>query len=132
MSNNYEKHIRLWFHNITEERKHGAALQDVPQLIADYHSPNEQVRATALKRSCPCHVNWEVYERLRKPALRLRADPSPVVRALANHLEEDARVLHGLEAALERLAEYEDRLAEQHRPSSKESKRPSRQRRKRR
>ena len=106
MSKNHRAYVEARLALLAEERRHGATLDDVPQLIADYASPDEHVRAEALKRSCPCHVSWDVYEVLRKPALKLRRDPSAVVRALANHLEYDARVLRAHEAG---MARYEDR-----------------------
>lgn len=51
---------------------------------------------------------WEVFERLRKAAKPLQKDPSPLVRADALHIEEDARLVAGFEAQMERLREYEE------------------------
>ncbi len=130
MSKNRRQYIEAHVARVREERAQGATLDDVPDLLAAYESPDETVRAAALRRSCPCHVSWDVHDHLRKAALRLRRDPSARVRALANHLEEDARELWSMEADLERYAERDDDSAWQPKPSRKASKRESRRRRK--
>ena len=112
MSKNHRQYIETALARVEEERRHGATLDDVPRLLEQYKSPDGSVRARALRQSCPCHVSWEVYERVRKDALRLRKDPSPEVRAIANHLEEDARVLLSMEAALARYIDGEEEAME--------------------
>lgn len=131
MSNNHRQVVEERLARVAEDRSHGPTLDDVPDLIAAYRSPDEEVRASALRRSCPCHTPWEVYEQLRKPALRLRKDPSPAVRRIADHLEQDARELADMEADARRYAERDEQLAQQFKPSNKRSKRPSRRRPKR-
>jgi hypothetical protein len=125
MSKNRREYIEGHLARVSQERSHGATLDDVPELLPAFKSPDEEVRAAALRRSCPCHVSWDVYEHLRKPALKLRRDPSPQVRALANHLEEDARELWEMEASVERYADQDDERVWQPKPSSKRSKRQS-------
>ncbi len=85
---------------------------DVAELLACYGSEEADVRAGALRRSCPCHVPWDVYEQVRKRALRLRRDPDPRVRALANHLEEDARMIRLFEARVEEFVDRDDKRAQ--------------------
>ena len=51
---------------------------------------------------------WEVFDRLRKAAKPLQKDPSPLVRADALHIEEDAREVASLESLSERLQEWEE------------------------
>jgi hypothetical protein len=77
-------------------------------LLEAMRSPDERVRAEAVRRICPCHVPWEVFFQVRKAAQRLQRDPSPLVRASARHVEEDARELAALEALRERLTERAD------------------------
>ncbi len=86
--------------------------EDVNRILRQMQSPDAQARAAAVRSSCPCHVPWHVFDRLRKPAQRLRKDPSPEVRALALHLEEDARLVANFEADLDRAADREDDLAD--------------------
>jgi hypothetical protein len=61
-------------------------------------SPDEQVRAKAVRQVCPCRLPWEAFYQVRAEAKRLQHDPSPLVRARARHVEEDARELAALEA----------------------------------
>jgi hypothetical protein len=64
---------------------------------------------------------WEVFDRLRKAAKPLQKDPSPLVRANALHIEEDAREVASLEAIRERLQEREEAEAEaQRRPDRRD------------
>lgn len=118
------RHIDLLAAEVQRRRARGLTLDDVPELLAAFDSPDEQVRLEALRRACPCHIDWEVYEAVRKPALRLRSDPNQAVRAAANHLEEDAERLRAIEAKLFREAE---RASEpRYKPSSKRDKRRGR------
>ena len=119
MSKSHRAYVEARLALLAEERRHGATPDDVPQLIENYASPDDHVRAEALKRSCPCHVSWDVYELLRKSALKLRRDPSAEVRALANHLEYDARVLHAHEASLARYEDLDDEREGRRRTSRK-------------
>jgi hypothetical protein len=50
--------------------------------VPDLDSPDEQVRAEAVRNLCPCrtHVHWT----LERYVLRMLHDPSPLVRFAAN------------------------------------------------
>jgi hypothetical protein len=94
------------------KRSHPASTADIARLLAEMQSPDEHVRAEAVRQVCPCRMPWEVFRQVRKAAQRLRDDPSPQVRANALHIEEDAREIEALEALRERVAEHEERLEE--------------------
>jgi hypothetical protein len=81
----------------------------IEHILQQMRSPDEQDRAQAVRQLCPCHVPWDVYYAMRKDASRLKHDPSPLVRANAWHIEEDARELAALEALQEQLAERDER-----------------------
>jgi hypothetical protein len=109
MSKNRRQHVERALARVEQERReHPLTEQQIQQFMADYESDDPRVRARALRRSCPCHVSWEAYEQLRKPALRLRRDPNPEVRAIADHLEEDARQLESMEADFRRWMDEDD------------------------
>jgi hypothetical protein len=95
---------------VAQKRSHSASAADIEGLVAEMHSPDEHLRAAAIRQVCPCRMSWEVFGQLRKAVQRLLHDPSPHVRAQARHVEEDARELEALEALSERLAECEERL----------------------
>jgi hypothetical protein len=80
----------------------------IERLLADMQSEDEVTRANAVRQICPCRMPWEVFDRLRKAAKPLRKDPSPLVRANALHIEEDAREVASLESLSERLQEREE------------------------
>jgi hypothetical protein len=82
---------------------------EIGHVLEQMRSPDAQDRAQAVRQVCPCHVPWDVYFAMRKAASRLKQDPSPLVRANAWHVEEDARELAALEALQERLAECDER-----------------------
>jgi hypothetical protein len=92
------------------KRSHPSSAAEVERLLADMQSPDEHTRAEAVRQVCPCRMPWEVFRRVRKAAQRLRDDPSPLVRANAFHIEEDAREIEALETLRERVAEHEERL----------------------
>jgi hypothetical protein len=70
-------------------------------------SADEQTRARAVRRICPCRISWEAFSRLRHEAKRLQNDASPLVRANALHIEKDFdRVLY-YEARSEEIEEQE-------------------------
>ena len=113
MSKDRREYVRKRVERVREERRRAALTdEDIRALIESYGSSDPAVRAKALRSSCPCHVPWDVYERLRKPALRLRRDPDPDVSALALHLEEDARGLERMEADVRRWADEDERIAD--------------------
>jgi hypothetical protein len=92
------------------ERRRSQAIgeADIERILADIQSADEVTRANAVRQICPCRMPWEVFDRLRKAAKPLQKDPSPLVRANALHIEEDAREVASLEALSERLQEREE------------------------
>jgi hypothetical protein len=99
-------------------RRAGAPDADaVARLLAEMRSPDERVRAQAVRQVCPCHVSWDVFAQMRKTVQGLQHDPSPLVRANARHVEEDAREIAALEALREWVMEHEADVEEAaHRP----------------
>jgi hypothetical protein len=96
-------------------RSPGAA--DIGRILAEMRSSDEQVRAQAVREVCPCRMPWETFGQVRQAAKRLQHDPSPLVRASALHVEEDAREIAALEALREWMAEHgEDVVKTTHRP----------------
>jgi hypothetical protein len=95
---------------VAQKRSHVVTSADIARLLAEMQSPDEDTRAQAVRQVCPCRMPWEVFGQLRKAAQRLQHDPSPLVRAQALHVEEDARELEALEVLRERLAECDERL----------------------
>ena len=111
MSKNRRQHVERALERVEHDRlEHPLTEAEIQRIIADYQSDDASIRARALRSSCPCHVSWEAYERLRKPALRLRKDPDPAVRAIAHHLEDDARELQAMEADVRRWLDEDERL----------------------
>jgi hypothetical protein len=94
---------------VEKRRSRAAATLEIEHVLQQMRSPDEQDRAQAVRQVCPCHVPWDVYFAMRKNASRLKQDPSPLVRANAWHVEEDAHELAALEALQEQLAEREER-----------------------
>jgi hypothetical protein len=88
---------------------------DVKQIVADMHSDDAMTRARAVRQIYPCRMPWSVFYRLRKAAKCLQSDPSPLVRAYARHIEDDAKIVESLESELEQVREYEEGLTD---PSS--------------
>ena len=60
------------------------------QILADLGSADEATRAQAARQLCPCHTDWEVFEQTLDTLRRMTKDPSPLVRANALHVFEDA------------------------------------------
>jgi hypothetical protein len=92
------------------ERRRSQPLGEasIERILADLQSEDEATRANAVRQLCPCRMPWELFDRLRKAAKPLQKDPSPLVRANALHIEEDAREVASLEALSERLQEREE------------------------
>jgi hypothetical protein len=111
--------------HVQERRGRPLAEANVARILAEMESPDEVVRAQAVRQVCPCRVSWDAFDRLRKAAQQLQRDPSPVVRANARHVEEDAREVLALEALWERVQEADE---EAHSPVD----RPTRRRKQRR
>jgi hypothetical protein len=100
---------------VEKRRSRATNTLEFGHVLAQMRSSNEMDRANAVRQVCPCHVPWDVYLAVRKVASRLKQDPSPLVRANAWHVEEDARELAALEALQEQLAER-DRAQPRRRP----------------
>ena len=94
--------------HVKHDRSRPVLHDDVVRITIALESEDANVRADALREVCPCHMSWEIFEQLRKPALRLRNDPSPLVRKIADHIEEDTRHVAALEALRERELEREE------------------------
>lgn len=75
-------------------------------------SEDGATRAAAVRRICPCRMPREVFDRLRRDAKRLQKDPSPLVRANARHVEQDAREVASTEGQYERWQEYREQEEE--------------------
>jgi hypothetical protein len=103
-----ERHLA----NVEQRRSKPVGEADIERILADMQSDDEVTRAKAVRQVCPCRMSWEVFDRLRKAAKPLQKDPSPLVRANALHIEEDAREVASLEAIRERLQEREEAEAD--------------------
>ena len=106
------------------ERASPPTDEEIAQLLLDLHSPDAEVRAAALRRICPCHLAWEIFEPLRKAAKRLQKDPDPTVRMLALHIERDAEEIATLEAMRDLLEEEEEGLDVWKQQERKRNKKP--------
>jgi hypothetical protein len=94
--------------HVQERRRRPFTEADAARILAEMESPDEVVRAQAVRQVCPCRVSWDAFDRLRKAAQHLQRDPSPLVRANARHVEEDAREVLALEALWERVQEADE------------------------
>ena len=63
---------------------------DHERALADLAAPDEATRARAARELCPCHTDWRVFEQGLDALRRMTKDPSPLVRANALHVFEDA------------------------------------------
>lgn len=111
-SSHHRRYIERALAEVEADRARARDEIDVEQVLEQMRSPDEDVRVRALRACCPCHVPWEIFERVRKPAQRLRRDPSARVRAVALHLEEDARCIAAMEAQVARMEEHEADVAD--------------------
>jgi hypothetical protein len=88
-------------------RAHAPDAGAVARLLTEMRSPDERVRAQAVRQVCPCRLPWDLFAQLRPAAKRLQYDPRPMVRANALHVEEDAKEIAALEALQEWIREHE-------------------------
>jgi hypothetical protein len=107
-------------------RAHAPDATEVARLLTDMQSSDERVRARAVRQVCPCHVPWDVFAQARAAAKRLQHDPSPLVRANALHVEEDALELAALEALQEWVTEHEPDVEAAHQRPRRRDKRSQR------
>ncbi len=91
---------------VEQKRSHPPSADALARLLAEMQSADEYVRAEAVRQVCPCRLPWEVFYQVRPAAKHLQHDPSPLVRAQAQHVEEDARELAALEALHDWTAEH--------------------------
>jgi hypothetical protein len=84
--------------SVEHRRSNPPSPVDIARILAEMQSPDEEVRAHAVEQLCPCRVPWDTLHQLRKAAQWLQRDPSPMVRANARHVEEDAREIEALES----------------------------------
>ncbi|HZO92090.1 MAG TPA: hypothetical protein VFB38_27475 [Chthonomonadaceae bacterium] len=63
---------------------------DLERFLTDIQSPDESVRAKAVRRVCPCRMGWEVFEQYMRVVTQMQKDPSPLVRKAALHVFEDS------------------------------------------
>lgn len=93
--------------HVEHERSLPVTQDDVARILRDLSSDDDDTLAGALREVCPCRMSWEVFEQVRKPALKHRKHASALIRGLANHIEEDAQEVAALEALRERELEHE-------------------------
>ena len=103
-----ERHLA----NVERRRSRPVSAADIERILIDMQSVDEVTRANAVREICPCRMPWEVFDRLRRAAKPLQKDPSPLVRANARHIEEDAREVASMEALSEKLQEWEENEAD--------------------
>lgn len=73
------------------KKQHAAcATVDLEYLLVDLQSPDEAVRAKAVRSLCPCRAGWQLFEQHMGIVARLKKDPNPAVRSHALHVFEDA------------------------------------------
>ncbi len=73
-----------------KERLRTARDVDLERVLAGLHSPDEAIRAQAVRSLCPCRAGYAIYECYAGEVKRLQKDPSELVRKAALHVEEDA------------------------------------------
>lgn len=95
---------------VEEERSQPFTEADIERILDEMGSEDEVTRAHAVRRICPCRMSPDIFYRLRKAAKRLQKDPSPLVRANAFHVEEDAKVVESIESIMEQVKDYEEQL----------------------
>lgn len=101
-------YMERFLEGVEKERAQAHGDAEVESIFARLQSYDECTRADAVQQICPCRTPVEVFRQLRKAAKRLQHDPSPLVRANALHIEEDARKVEGIESELERAREREE------------------------
>ena len=77
---------------------------DVGVDLERLSSTDEEVRARALRRLCPCS-SWHRYEKHMDLVRRFTKDPSPLVKRVALHIENEITELESQETAVDRIEE---------------------------
>ena len=73
-----------------DKNQHVCSVPDWDVILSDTQSPDETVRASAVCSLCPCRSGWELFEAHLPLIRQFQKDVSPLVRASALHLFEDA------------------------------------------
>ncbi len=73
-----------------KHHEHACSAINLDAILHDIESPDENVRAAAVRSLCPCRSGWEPFEKNLPLIRQLQHDPSLLVRANALHLFEDA------------------------------------------
>ena len=107
-------YMEQFLEKVAAERAQPFTEADIAHLLTELQSADAVVRAKAVRQICPCRMPWEIFNRLRKAAKRLRHDPDPTVRAHAIHVEEDAQKVASLEKEIERMREFEEESEDEH------------------
>lgn len=101
-------YMERFLEGVEKERAQAHGDDEVETIFAGLQSDDECTRADAVRQICPCRTPVEVFRQLRKAAKHFQHDPSPLVRANALHIEEDARKVESIESELERAREQEE------------------------
>jgi hypothetical protein len=99
-----------------KKKRAACVAVDPEQLLSELQSPDETVRAKAVRSLCPCHAGWGAFEQLIGVVSRLTRDSSPAVRAHALHVYEDAVKIQSLEDSAHRLEAVEEALGRKRAP----------------
>lgn len=93
------------------KKNHAACVAvDSGRLISELQSPDETIRAKAVRSLCPCHAGWELFEQHIGVVSQLEKDSSPAVRAHALHVLEDAIKMHSVGDPSYRIQIAEERV----------------------
>ena len=74
----------------TDPSRGSSSVVDFERIAADLCSPDERVRARAVGSLCPCRIGAQGFEPRMDLVRRAQKDPSPVVRAAAQHVLREA------------------------------------------
>jgi hypothetical protein len=89
-----------------------APSKELSAILDELRSPDDQVRADAVRKLCPCRSSWDVP--VHEQVIALRNDPSPRVRQAVEHdLDENPKWNRRSEARklMGRQAKQEEREA---------------------
>jgi hypothetical protein len=68
----------------------GMVGEEISRLMRDIQSPDEAVRARAVRSLCPCRLGWGPFQECLKQISAMKKDPSPEVRKAALHVFQDS------------------------------------------
>jgi len=105
---------------VERKRCQPPTAQKLERILAEMCSPDENVRAEAVRHLCPCRVPWPIYQQNIGSVQALQKDPSPQVQRSALHLAEDALKLERMEERCQQAARrLSNEVAQQRRKSSR-------------